>query len=118
LPDGLDLGHENAAREASGQRVCAFGRDLVQLFAETVASPARCVAPLVLPLLLHIQDECRRRLEVIDELRVAADERLELVHSVKQAAEERLKVIHTLDRACQQRSVQIAKLEQQLRARA
>jgi glycosyltransferase involved in cell wall biosynthesis len=118
LPEGLDAGQEAAAYEASGQRVYEFGRNLVQLLAETVASPARRVAPLVLPMLLHMQDECRKRLEVIEELRKAADERLELVHSVNKAAEERLRVIHTLDRACQQRSVQIARLEQQLRARA
>jgi hypothetical protein len=118
LPDGLDAAREAAAHEESGERVCAFGRDLVHLFKETLASPACSAAPLVLPLLLHIQDECRKRLEVIEELRHAADERLKLVHSVKQAADERLKVIHTLDRACQQRSVKIAKLEQQLRARA
>jgi len=118
LPDGLEVVNEAAARETSRQRVCAFGRDLLHLFEETAGSPARSVAPSVLPLLLHMQDECRKRLDVIEGLSRSADERLQLVQRVNQAAEERLKVIRTLDRACQQRSAQIARLEKQLRARA
>jgi glycosyltransferase involved in cell wall biosynthesis len=116
--DGFDAAQEAAAREISHERVRSFGRDLVSLFDETTWRPARAVLPSVLPLLLNSQDECRKRLEVIEGLSRAANERLELVNRATAAAEERLKVIHTLDRACAQRSAQIAKLEKQLRSRA
>jgi glycosyltransferase involved in cell wall biosynthesis len=118
LPDGFDAARETAGRDEAHQRVQAFGRDLVRLFDETTWRPARAVLPSVLPLLMHTQDECRKRLQVIEELSRAADERLALVNRVNADAEERLKVIHTLDRACQQRSAQIAKLEKALRSRA
>ena len=118
LPDGFDPAREARARDESLERVKEFGRDLVRLFEETSWRPARSVLPSVLPLLMHTQDECRKRLGLIEELSRAADERLALVNRVNADAEERLKVIHTLDRACQQSSAQIARLEKQLRSRA
>ena len=68
LPAGHDPTAESLALEACRLRVLAFGRELVQLFKQTLASNREPIAEAILPLYLHMQQEAEARLQVIDGL--------------------------------------------------
>lgn len=68
LPAGHDPAAESLALQACRSRVLAFGRDLVQLFEQTLASTREPIAEAVLPLYLFMQQEAEARLQVIDGL--------------------------------------------------
>ncbi|MCC7338679.1 MAG: glycosyltransferase family 4 protein [Pirellulaceae bacterium] len=68
LPAGHEPVAESLALQACRSRVLTFGRDLVQLFEQTLATNREPIAEAVLPLYLFMQQEAEARLQVIDGL--------------------------------------------------
>lgn len=68
LPAGHDPIAEELALESCRSRQLAFGRELVQLFEQTLATKREPIAEAVMPLYLHMQQEAEARLQVIEGL--------------------------------------------------
>ena len=68
LPAGHEPVSESLALQACRSRVLTFGRDLIQLFEQTLATNREPIAEAVLPLYLYMQQEAEARLQVIDGL--------------------------------------------------
>ncbi len=77
LPAGHDPHAESLAVQACRSRVLTFGRELVHLFEQTLATNREPIAQAVLPLYLFMQQEAEARLRVIEGL-VAQAKQLEL----------------------------------------